>query len=273
MTIQKKPRNSVAIGVGVLCVILLIAIAAIYFDYSSIVTEKSNQISNLQTRLSGNVTALATANTQITSLQGQVNSLNAQISNLQTWLNGNQTALATANTQITSLQGQVNSLNAQISNLQTWLNGNQTALATANTQITSLNATMSSLNTQIATLTSQLTAANSQITGLQNEQVRDMTMIYIEAHHNETAQYMQSFSWTGGDITPVGLVGGKWYSYQSGGWNVTIKYPVGLPPGSITISSVTANYTSQVTPGEVIVSWQGTFQNGIITETAYTFNS
>ena len=104
------------------------------------------------------------------------------------------------------------------------------------------------------------------------EQVRDMTMAYIKAHHNETAQYMQSFSWTGGDITPEGLVGGQWYSYQSAGWNITIQYPVALPPGAITIYSVTANYTSQVTPGEVIVSWQGTLQNGIITETAYTFN-
>ncbi len=104
------------------------------------------------------------------------------------------------------------------------------------------------------------------------EQVRDMTMTYIKAHHNETAQYMQSFSWTGGDITPEGLVGGQWYSYQSAGWNVTIQYPVALPPGSITIYSVTANYTSQVTHGAVIVSWQGTLQSGIITETAYTFN-
>jgi hypothetical protein len=104
------------------------------------------------------------------------------------------------------------------------------------------------------------------------EQVRDMTMAYIKAHHKETAQYMQSFSWTGGDITPYGIVGGEWYSYQSAGWNITIQYPVALPPGSITIYSVTATYTSQVTPGEIIVSWQGTLQNGIITQTAYTFN-
>jgi hypothetical protein len=104
------------------------------------------------------------------------------------------------------------------------------------------------------------------------EQVRDMTMAYIKAHHKETAQYMQSFSWTGKDITPEGFTGGRWYSYQSAGWNITIQYPVALPPGSITIYSVTATYTSQVTPGEVIVSWQGTLQNGLITQTTYTFN-
>jgi hypothetical protein len=104
------------------------------------------------------------------------------------------------------------------------------------------------------------------------EQVRDMTMAYIKANHNETVQYIQSFSWTGGDITPYGIVGGEWYSYQSAGWNITIQYPVALPPGSITIYSITATYASQVTPEEVIVSWQGTLQNGIITQTAYTFN-
>ncbi len=104
------------------------------------------------------------------------------------------------------------------------------------------------------------------------EQVRDITMAYIKAHHNETAQYMQSFSWTGGDITPKSLAGGKWCSYQSEGWNVTITYPVGLPPGYNPIYSVTANYTSQVTPEKVIISWQGTLQNGVLTETAYNFN-
>ena len=103
-------------------------------------------------------------------------------------------------------------------------------------------------------------------------QVRDTTMAYIKAHHSETAQYMQSISWTGEDTTPQGFVGGAIYSYQGAGWNITIQYPVALPPGSTTIYSVTATYTSQVTPGEIIVSWQGTQQNGITTQTAYTFN-
>ena len=102
-------------------------------------------------------------------------------------------------------------------------------------------------------------------------QVRNITMAYIKANHNETAQYMQSFSWTGGNITPVNLVGGQWYSYQSKGWNVTIQYPVALPPGSITTYTVTATYISQVTPGEVIVSWQGTVQNGVVTQTSYKY--
>jgi len=107
-------------------------------------------------------------------------------------------------------------------------------------------------------------------------QARDMTMAYIKTHHNETEQYMQGFSWTGENITPEGWAGSQLYSYQSAGWNVTILYPVALPPNIASWSgisySVTATYTSQVTPGEVIVSWQGTLQSGVITQTAYTFN-
>lgn len=103
------------------------------------------------------------------------------------------------------------------------------------------------------------------------EQVRDATMDYIKINHSETAQYMQSFSWTGGDITPDGLAGGIWYAYQSSGWNIKIEFPVALPPGSITTYSLTANYAANVTLGNIIVSWQGTMQNSTITESSYTF--
>ena len=100
--------------------------------------------------------------------------------------------------------------------------------------------------------------------------MRDMTMTCIKAHHKETAQYIQSFTWTHArDITPYGIVSYTTWLYQSAGWNVTIGYPVVPNP---TTYSVTATYTSQVAPGEVIVSWQGTMQNGVITQTAYTFN-
>ena len=103
-------------------------------------------------------------------------------------------------------------------------------------------------------------------------QVRNITMTYIKANHNQTAQYMQNFSWTGGKITPMGVLGAEWYSYQSDGWNVTIQYPVALPPGSITTYTVTATYASQIAPQEAIVSWQGTIQNGIVTQTSYKYN-
>jgi hypothetical protein len=96
-------------------------------------------------------------------------------------------------------------------------------------------------------------------------QVRDQAMSYIKAHYSETAQYMQNLSWTGGDITPHGLVGASRYAYQSGSWNVTLQYPVVPNP----IYTVNATYTSQ----GIIINWQGTIQDSNVTETSYEFSS
>ena len=113
-------------------------------------------------------------------------------------------------------------------------------------------------------------ASNLSVLSTQ-EQVRDAIMVYIEANHNETTQYMQSLSWTGGRATPAMLVGSETYIYQTIGWNVTMQYPVVLDP----TYTVTAKYTSpvsQITPEQIIVDWQGIWQNGTITETGYVFN-
>ena len=94
-------------------------------------------------------------------------------------------------------------------------------------------------------------------------QVRDQAMSYIKAHHNATAQYMQDLSWTGGNITPKGLVGASTFAYQSGDWNVTLEYPV----VQNIIYTVNATYTSQA----IIIKWQGTIQGSNVTETSYEF--
>ena len=125
---------------------------------------------------------------------------------------------------------------------------------------------------QTFTETSYISNINNLPTQLSiQEQVRDAIMVYIEANHNETAQYMQNLNWTGGRATPAMIVGSETYIYQTIGWNVTMQYPVVLDP----IYTVTAKYTSpvsQITPEQLIVDWQGTWQNGTIIETSYTFN-
>src|SRR5208283_5044910 len=49
-------------------------------------------------------------------------------------------------------------------------------------------------------------------------QVRDMTMAYIKAHHKETAQYMQSFTWIGGPayLEETGVASGSVNSLRDG---------------------------------------------------------
>jgi hypothetical protein len=102
------------------------------------------------------------------------------------------------------------------------------------------------------------------------EQIRDLISLYIQAYHNQTEPYMQSLTWIGGKITPMGMIGSELYSYQSSGWNVTMQYPVTPNP----IYTIDAQYKPMQywNTGDVLISWQGKLQNGIITETAYKFN-
>ncbi len=106
------------------------------------------------------------------------------------------------------------------------------------------------------------------------EQVRDAVITYIESSHPETALYMQSLAWSGGRVE-TGLVGAENYEYTtltsapgSAGWTVTINYPVVPNP----VYTVTANYTQTGVQTPVNISWEGTWQDGTITETTYLSN-
>jgi hypothetical protein len=102
------------------------------------------------------------------------------------------------------------------------------------------------------------------------EQVRDDAMAYIRTSHPETAQFMNNLTWTGGRTTPENILGAETYTYLSQGWNVTIHYPVIANP----TYAITADYSAVSTGGVSIpyrVIWQGTWENGNVTETSYTF--
>lgn len=101
-------------------------------------------------------------------------------------------------------------------------------------------------------------------------QIRDSVINYIKTQHNQTAPYMQDFMWTGGMMSNGMMVGSSNYSYQSNGWNVTMQYPITLNPKY----TITANYTSlisEIFPPRNMIMWSGTWQNGTITETSYSF--
>lgn len=108
------------------------------------------------------------------------------------------------------------------------------------------------------------------------QQVRDVAMNYIKTNHPETEQYMTDLSWTGGrQATAEGLVGAETYVYETvhgalGGqwWTVEFSYPVVLNP----VYTVSANYTQSGVLSPVTIAWKGTWQNGAITETIYSFN-
>jgi hypothetical protein len=93
------------------------------------------------------------------------------------------------------------------------------------------------------------------------EQVRDQAMNFIGSTHPETQSLTSDLSWTGGR-QDTGLLGSEKYFYTSGGWAVEITNPV-IPHPIYTIS---ANYTKD----NVSVTWTGTSENDLITETSYT---
>lgn len=114
----------------------------------------------------------------------------------------------------------------------------------------------------------------SEVTDSMQRQVRDETMTYIENNHPETAQFMQSLSWSGGRVE-TGLVGAEKHVYTtltgapgSAGWTVTLSYPV-VPNPLYTLS---VNYTQTGVQHPVDISWNGTWQNEAITETSYFSN-
>ena len=105
---------------------------------------------------------------------------------------------------------------------------------------------------------------------LTQEQLRDDAMAYIKGNHPETAPLIKDLAWTGGRVTPAGLVGAETYTYLGQGWNVTITYPVVLNP----VYAITADYSATST-GDVSIPyrviWQGNWENGSIVEINYTF--
>ncbi|MCW4018667.1 MAG: hypothetical protein NWF00_08345 [Candidatus Bathyarchaeota archaeon] len=98
---------------------------------------------------------------------------------------------------------------------------------------------------------------------------RNKIMAYIGANHSETLQFMSDLNWTGGRVTPENLLGAEIYTYQAQGWTVTIHYPVVLDP----VYDVTVDYsTASGTIGiPYHITWEGTWQNGCVTEVSYVF--
>jgi len=99
-------------------------------------------------------------------------------------------------------------------------------------------------------------------------QLRDAVIQYIQTNHPETYQFLADTYWTGGKMETQ-LLGAETYAYSSQGWKLTIQYPIVPSPMYI----ITANYN--IPSGGIsipyAVFWQGTYSNGVFTETDYSF--
>jgi hypothetical protein len=93
------------------------------------------------------------------------------------------------------------------------------------------------------------------------EQARDAAMNYIKVNHPQTALLMAMPQWTS-NIEDNGVVGSSTYDYYSGGWSVTVQFPVVVDP----TYNVAATYSGE----DGAVSWAGTYQNGVVAEASYS---
>ena len=101
-----------------------------------------------------------------------------------------------------------------------------------------------------------------------HEQIRDAAIAYIGSNHPETMQFMGNLNWTGGR-EDTELLGAETYTYQAQGWNVTIHYPVVSNP----VYDLTVDYSTASDDASIPyrVTWQGTWEDGCVTEANYVF--
>lgn len=114
--------------------------------------------------------------------------------------------------------------------------------------------------------------ASAAITGVDSNLtapgIRDLTMMYLKVYHNNTSQYMQNMmTWSGGQMNMGMMVGSNKYGFQSNGWNVTLQNPVVPNP----IYTITATYMPS-NMQRAMMMWEGTLNNGVITQVSYAYN-
>lgn len=156
---QKKPISKVVVGVSVLCVVLLMALFAIYLNYNSMLRNKDSEILSLKSQLADagvqpnpnqNITPdtsdkdaiIADLQNQVADLQQQKESLSSQISQ--------------KNTEIDRLNGVISQKNSEISQKNSDISNLNSQIAQKNSEISSLESQINSLNSQVASLESQI---------------------------------------------------------------------------------------------------------------------
>jgi len=123
-TRQKKVvSRTVAIALGAIAIVLSASLVGAIVNYTTIISEKDNTITNY--------------NTQLQKLTTQLQRLTNQVDQLVTWLFGNETLLNQTskwlNGNATQFTSQIKIINSTVQTLSTWLVGNETLLGRTQT--------------------------------------------------------------------------------------------------------------------------------------------
>ena len=150
---KKVVNRKVALGIGLLCLALLIVIGGVVANYTSALNSKDAQITSDQN--------------QISTLQNQnANLQNQTVTDNSTIISDN-TTISSIKTEMSNLQTQITSEKTAVSQLQSQLTSAQNSLANDNSEINSFNTT--SAKGQIASDDLEIDLLNQQVTNLQSK--------------------------------------------------------------------------------------------------------
>jgi len=82
MSEKKVVSRSVAIALGIICIVLIAGFGGAMLYTVTLLNDKNNQIDSLKTQISGKDSQISQLNTQISALNSTISSLNSQISQL-----------------------------------------------------------------------------------------------------------------------------------------------------------------------------------------------
>jgi chromosome segregation ATPase len=139
---KKAVSRKVALGIGLVCIALIIIIGGIVANYTLALNGKNAQITTLQN--------------QNDELQNQVSSDNSTISSLNTEISSLQAQVASENLTTKQLKNELSTEVATISSLENTTSYDYLEINSLNTTITRLNTEITSLHTQISSLQTQL---------------------------------------------------------------------------------------------------------------------
>ncbi len=145
---KKVVSRKVALGIGLLCIALLIIMGGVVANYTSALNDKDAQIANEQS--------------QIGKLQNQNAKLQSQV------LSDNST-LSSDNSTLSSDKKTISSMKADISGLQTQVAANNLVITGLQNQLTAVSSVETGLNSQIVSESAEINSLNNTITSLENQ--------------------------------------------------------------------------------------------------------
>jgi predicted RNase H-like nuclease (RuvC/YqgF family) len=189
MSEKKVVRRTVALALGVICIVLIAGLGGTMAYYTMTISNKDSTHDAYVSTHSHTDSDYDSLNSTYYNYMGnhhyndsEYNSLNSSYANLQAtndqlqiWLDGNKTLLNQTKTwldsNITYYSSQISSLDSQIMNLtneknqlQTWLASNITYYSS---QISSLDSQITNLTNDITTLEAQISTLNATITQME----------------------------------------------------------------------------------------------------------